>query len=98
VAECVFELDSENSAPYLLLSNIYAAAGRWDDIQKIRKMMKDRGVKRFLDAVGLRSISRCIHSLQETDLAHEWKKSIWTWRECVMTQRWQGIFVVQHFC
>ena len=31
VEECILELDSKNSAPYILLSNIYAAAERWDD-------------------------------------------------------------------
>eukprot|EP01018_Ginkgo_biloba_P001833 Gb_01327 [translate_table: standard] len=46
VAECLFELDPKNATPYVLLSNIYAAAGKWDDINKVRKMMKDRGVKK----------------------------------------------------
>jgi pentatricopeptide repeat protein len=46
VAEHLFELDPKNAAPYVLLSNIYAAAGRWDDIEKVRKMMKDRGIKK----------------------------------------------------
>jgi hypothetical protein len=32
VAKHTFELDSDNAAPYVLLSNMYAAAGRWDDI------------------------------------------------------------------
>eukprot|EP01018_Ginkgo_biloba_P002433 Gb_04612 [translate_table: standard] len=46
VAEQLFELDPENAAPYVLLSNIYAAAGRWDDIEKVRRMMKDSRVKK----------------------------------------------------
>lgn len=46
VAERLFELDPRNAAHYVLLSNIYAAAGRWDDIQNVRKMMKDRKVKK----------------------------------------------------
>eukprot|EP01018_Ginkgo_biloba_P003143 Gb_41645 [translate_table: standard] len=46
VAECLFELDSKDAGPYVLLSNIYAAAGRWDDVEKVRKMMKDRRVKK----------------------------------------------------
>eukprot|EP01018_Ginkgo_biloba_P034725 Gb_12551 [translate_table: standard] len=46
VAERLFELDPKNAAPYVLLSNIYAAAGRWDDIEKVRKIMKDRRVKK----------------------------------------------------
>eukprot|EP01018_Ginkgo_biloba_P002504 Gb_20571 [translate_table: standard] len=46
VAECLFELDPKNAAPYVLLSNMYAAAGRWDDIENIRSMMKEKRVKK----------------------------------------------------
>eukprot|EP01018_Ginkgo_biloba_P031948 Gb_02723 [translate_table: standard] len=45
-AERLFELNPENTTPYVLLSNIYAAAGRWGDIEKVRKLMKDRRVKK----------------------------------------------------
>eukprot|EP01018_Ginkgo_biloba_P019015 Gb_21714 [translate_table: standard] len=47
VAERLFELDPKNDAQYVLLSNIYASAGWWDDVEKVRKMMKDRRVKRM---------------------------------------------------
>eukprot|EP01018_Ginkgo_biloba_P031908 Gb_25357 [translate_table: standard] len=46
VAERLLELEPENAAHYVLLSNIYAAAGRWDDIENVRKIMKDRRVKK----------------------------------------------------
>eukprot|EP01018_Ginkgo_biloba_P009788 Gb_07729 [translate_table: standard] len=46
VAERLFELESDNSANYVLLSNIYGAAGKWDDKEKVRKMMKDKRVKK----------------------------------------------------
>eukprot|EP01018_Ginkgo_biloba_P022027 Gb_29768 [translate_table: standard] len=46
VAERLFELDPKNAAPYVLLSNIYASAGKWNDIEKVRKMMKGRRVKK----------------------------------------------------
>eukprot|EP01018_Ginkgo_biloba_P032087 Gb_22769 [translate_table: standard] len=45
-AERFLELDPKSTAAYVLLSNIYAAAGRWDGIEKVRKMMKDRRVKK----------------------------------------------------
>jgi pentatricopeptide repeat protein len=46
VAERLFVLYPDLHAPYILLSNIYAAVGRWDDIQKIRKMMRHKGIKK----------------------------------------------------
>jgi len=46
VAKLLFLSDFESSAPYVLLSNLYAAAGRWDDIEKVRKMMTARKVKK----------------------------------------------------
>eukprot|EP01018_Ginkgo_biloba_P009664 Gb_38568 [translate_table: standard] len=45
VAENLFQLDPHNSAHYVLLSNIYAAAGRWNDRENVRKMMKERRIK-----------------------------------------------------
>jgi len=44
-AERIFELNPTIPAPYVLLSNMYTAVGRWKDIEKIRKLMKDRRVK-----------------------------------------------------
>eukprot|EP01018_Ginkgo_biloba_P027654 Gb_41804 [translate_table: standard] len=45
-AECLLELEPGDPASYVLLSNIYAAAGRWVDRAKVIKMMKDRDVKK----------------------------------------------------
>ncbi|KAJ4721235.1 Pentatricopeptide repeat-containing protein [Melia azedarach] len=42
----LLELEPEDSATYVLLSNIYAVAGKWDSRDRIRQMMKDRGVKK----------------------------------------------------
>eukprot|EP01018_Ginkgo_biloba_P008642 Gb_28779 [translate_table: standard] len=47
VAERLFESDSKNAAHYVLLSNIYAMAGRWNDAEKVRQLMKDRSVKKM---------------------------------------------------
>jgi pentatricopeptide repeat protein len=46
VVDRLIDLDPKNAAPYVMLSNIYAAAGRWDGIEKVRKMMKDRIVQK----------------------------------------------------
>ncbi|XP_057837922.1 pentatricopeptide repeat-containing protein At4g02750 [Cryptomeria japonica] len=44
VADHLFELNPESDSPYVLMSNICAAAGQWSNIEVLRKRMKDRGV------------------------------------------------------
>lgn len=39
----LFELDPQGDANYVLLSNIYAAVGKWDGAGKVRSLMKARG-------------------------------------------------------
>uniref|UniRef100_A0A6N2KPA5 DYW domain-containing protein n=1 Tax=Salix viminalis TaxID=40686 RepID=A0A6N2KPA5_SALVM len=45
-AERLFELKPQHDGTYVLLSNMYAVAGQWNDMAKVRKLMRDRGVKK----------------------------------------------------
>lgn len=45
VGNILLEMDPQNSGRYVLLSNIYAKAERWDDVGRVRKLMKERGIK-----------------------------------------------------
>ncbi|KAJ7296653.1 hypothetical protein O6H91_Y108900 [Diphasiastrum complanatum] len=45
-AEQLLQLDPQNSAPYIMLSNIYAAAGKWDAKARVRKVMADKGIRK----------------------------------------------------
>ncbi|KAJ4977480.1 hypothetical protein NE237_002586 [Protea cynaroides] len=45
-AENLLIIDPENSGAYSALANVYSACGRWEDAAKVRKLMKDRGVKK----------------------------------------------------
>ncbi|XP_059652108.1 pentatricopeptide repeat-containing protein At1g14470 [Cornus florida] len=45
-ANKLFELEPENSGNYVLLSNIYASAGRWKDVERVRRAMRKGGVKK----------------------------------------------------
>ncbi|CAK9857567.1 unnamed protein product [Sphagnum jensenii] len=40
------KLEPKNAAVYVLLSHVYAAAGMWDSIVEIRKLMEERGVQK----------------------------------------------------
>ncbi|KAH7848800.1 hypothetical protein Vadar_008203 [Vaccinium darrowii] len=45
-ADRLFELRPQHDGTYILLSNMFANVGRWDDVAKVRKLMRDRGVKK----------------------------------------------------
>lgn len=44
VIERIFELDDSHGGDYVILSNLCARAGRWEDVNCLRKWMKDKGV------------------------------------------------------
>lgn len=45
-ADRLLLIDPGNSGAYSALANTYSACGKWDDAARIRKSMKDRGVKK----------------------------------------------------
>ncbi|KAL5547156.1 hypothetical protein UlMin_006843 [Ulmus minor] len=45
-AHHLLELEPEDSATYVLLSNIYAVTGKWNLRDQTRKIMKERGLKK----------------------------------------------------
>ncbi|XP_060167507.1 pentatricopeptide repeat-containing protein At1g14470 isoform X2 [Lycium barbarum] len=45
-ANKLFEIEPENSGNYVLLSNIYASARRWEDVDRVRGLMTIGGVNK----------------------------------------------------
>ncbi|EOY26599.1 Tetratricopeptide repeat (TPR)-like superfamily protein [Theobroma cacao] len=43
-AQRIFESDTRSVGYYVLLCNLYADNGKWDEVAKVRKMMKDNGL------------------------------------------------------
>ncbi|WOL20615.1 hypothetical protein Cni_G29420 [Canna indica] len=46
LAKEILELQSGNSGIHTLIANIFAAADRWEDVNKVRREMKDLGIKK----------------------------------------------------
>ena len=45
-AEALINLEPESSAPYVLLYNMYANLGQWDDAERVRVLMEKKNVKK----------------------------------------------------
>nr|XP_034591874.1 pentatricopeptide repeat-containing protein At5g44230 [Setaria viridis] len=45
-AEHLFKLEPEGMGNYVLLSNTLASAGEWDEVSKVRKLMRNRRLKK----------------------------------------------------
>lgn len=46
IAERVIESDPRDSAPYVLLSNIRATSKRWGDVTEVRKIMREKDIRK----------------------------------------------------
>ncbi|XP_031283380.1 LOW QUALITY PROTEIN: putative pentatricopeptide repeat-containing protein At5g52630 [Pistacia vera] len=68
-ADRLFELGNVSSGVHVLLSNAYAAAGRWEDAAKARKMLRDQGLKKETGLSWVEEGNR-VHTFASGDRSH----------------------------
>ncbi|KAJ9707795.1 hypothetical protein PVL29_000050 [Vitis rotundifolia] len=75
-AKHLFELEPENPGAYVLLSNIYATAGRWDDVARIRTKLNDKGMKKVPGCSSI-EVDSVVHEFLVGDKVHEQSQDIY---------------------
>ncbi|OEL38370.1 Pentatricopeptide repeat-containing protein [Dichanthelium oligosanthes] len=68
-------LDPGNDGYYVVLSNIYADAGHWEDVARVRRDMKLRGVKKTRGWSTI-SVDGTVHEFTAGDCTHQQAKTI----------------------
>ncbi|XP_021277027.1 pentatricopeptide repeat-containing protein At2g22070-like [Herrania umbratica] len=68
-AKCLFGLEPHNAGPYIMLSNMYATCGRWEDVASVRSLMKIKNVKKFA-AYSWIEIDNEVHKFVSEDRSH----------------------------
>lgn len=68
-AHRLVQLDPSNASAYVMLSNMYASIGRWEDVSKIRRLMRDRAVKRNPGCSWI-ELKKKIHVFVADDTSH----------------------------
>lgn len=75
-ADNLFELAPKQSGYYVLLSNIYAKAGRWIDVTTVRSIMKEKGIKK-MPGVSNVELNNMVHTFLAGDTSHPQSKEIY---------------------
>ncbi|EXC01449.1 hypothetical protein L484_022020 [Morus notabilis] len=72
----LLELDPRNHGAYVLLSNIYARTDKWDRVSRLRKAMRDSGIKKEPGCSSI-EINGIVHEFLVGDNSHPLCKDIY---------------------
>ncbi|GMI89851.1 hypothetical protein like AT4G21300 [Hibiscus trionum] len=76
-ARHLFDLDPQNSGYYVLLSNLLADAGHWRSVDKVRSLMKERGVQK-VPGYSWIEVNTTTHVFVAADGSHPQSKQIYS--------------------
>ncbi|GLU14017.1 hypothetical protein SLE2022_306130 [Rubroshorea leprosula] len=68
-AEQLITMEPGNAGNYVLLANIYAATGKWDKFAKMRRVLRERGLKKTPGLSWL-EIDGCVYEFRVADRSH----------------------------
>lgn len=69
LSQSLFKLEPQNTGNYVALSNMYAAAGRWDEACRVRDLMKEKGLRKNPGCSWIQ-IGRDLHAFLAGDRSH----------------------------
>lgn len=69
VAKTLSELEPGNPGNYILLSNIYAGAGKWDEVARIRTYLNDNDLKKVAGSTSI-EVGGVVHEFLVSDRKH----------------------------
>ncbi|RYR50602.1 hypothetical protein Ahy_A07g037234 isoform C [Arachis hypogaea] len=69
--------EPKNAGNYVLLSNIYAAAGKWEKVAEMRSFLRDRGLKKTPGCSWL-ELHGQVHEFHVADQSHSRSEEIYS--------------------
>ncbi|PON92828.1 DYW domain containing protein [Trema orientale] len=74
-AKKLFKLEPRNPGNYVILSNIYASKGMWDDVDRVRDMMNQKGLRKNPGCSWI-EVKNKVHMLLAGDKSHPQREQI----------------------
>ncbi|XP_042504221.1 pentatricopeptide repeat-containing protein At3g49170, chloroplastic [Macadamia integrifolia] len=84
-AQHILELEPQDPAAYILLSNLYASIGQWDNVVEIRKSMKERKMIKEAGCSWI-EIGNTVHKFHVGDTSHSRAREIYAELDCVASK------------
>ncbi|XP_050230083.1 putative pentatricopeptide repeat-containing protein At3g13770, mitochondrial [Mercurialis annua] len=75
VGHKLLQMEPENAGNYVILSNLYASAGRWDDVRKVRELMVDKAVTKEPGRSWI-ELNQTLHTFHATDRSHPRRQEV----------------------
>lgn len=75
VAQKLIQIEPENAGNYVILSNLYATANRWEDVKNIRELMKEKAVIKEPGRSWI-EIEQTLHTFHASDRSHPRKVEV----------------------
>jgi len=85
IAEKLLELEPDKAEHYVMASNLFAGSGRWDDVRKVRKRLKENGLQKDPGCSWI-ELGGKVYNFMVADNLDETRK-MW----CVLEEKIRGI-------
>ncbi|KAL2323552.1 hypothetical protein Fmac_027931 [Flemingia macrophylla] len=86
-AHKLINMEPKNAGNYVLLSNIYAAAGKWDKVAKMRSFLRDKGLKKIPGCSWL-ELNGQVHEFRVAEHSHPRWEDIYSILEVLESEAW----------
>ncbi|KAI3842928.1 hypothetical protein MKW92_046711 [Papaver armeniacum] len=73
VAHQLLSIEPQNARNYVILSNLYASAGRWEDMTNLRNLMKEKAVTKEPGRSWIK-VNRTLHNFHADERSHPRKE------------------------
>ncbi|KAL9665489.1 hypothetical protein QQ045_020909 [Rhodiola kirilowii] len=71
----LLEIEPENAGNYVILSNLFASSGRWEDVRRLRELMTEKAVKKEPGRSWI-ELEQTLHTFHAGDRSHPENKAL----------------------